>query len=127
MRQVSLGVCAILAGSVLLAAGCKSNLRVPHMGVQRITATPKVGVHVRIENAGSRDAKAPFKVLFRNDATGASTIVPFPHGLKRHQSRPIKAQLPAAVGEMIVVRVDPDDNVNESDENDNTHKKPAPP
>lgn len=127
MRQVPLGVSAILAGSVLLATGCKPNLRIPHMGVKRITATPKVGVHVRVENAGSRDAAKPFKVVFRNHATGASATVPFAHGLKRHQSRPIKAQLPAAAGEMIVVRVDADDHVNESDENDNTRKKPAPP
>jgi len=127
MQRISLTVCVLLAGGLAMAAGCKSNLRVDHMDVQRITATPKVGVHVRIENAGSRDAKGPFQVLFRNQTTGASTTVPFAQGLKRHQSRLIKAQLHAAVGEMITVRVDPDDYVNESDEHDNAHKKPAPP
>jgi len=127
MRRVSLGLCVILAGGLFLAAGCKPNLRIQHMVVKRITATPKVGVHVRIENDGGGNAKGPFEVLFRNQATSQSTTVPFAHGLKPHQSRLIKAQLNASVGQLIVVRVDPDDYVNESDENDNIQKKHAPP
>jgi len=127
MRRVSLGLCVILAGILLLTTGCKPNLRIQHMAVNRITATPKVGVHVRIENDGGREAKGPFEVLFRNQTTSQSTTVPFAHGLKAHQSRLIKAQLNAAVGEPIIVRVDPDDYVDESDENDNARKKNAPP
>lgn len=126
MRRTRLFPCLILAGGLALAAGCKPNLRVDHMHVHHIGG-PNYGVHVVVENEGSGDAKKPFRVLFRNQTTGSPPkFVDFSHGLKHKTKRPIKEQLTASTNDVIVVRLDVDDNVHESRESDNVRKKPAP-
>ena len=128
MRRMRLGVCVLVIGSLALAAGCKPNLRLSGpVAAQRIGATNNVGVHVVVENDSRRDVKHPFRVGFRRfHPAGPWKFVSFSHGLKRQQKRPIKQLVDAAVGTDLQVRVDFDDNIPESDENDNFKQRPAP-
>ncbi len=132
----------LLAGLVaacLVTAGCtpkgaktvmslvsEPNLEIGHIWFHGISPT-QVGVHARIQNDGNEHATQPFRVLIFNQTTGgAPMVMHFQHGLKADQSRVIHASLAATSGQVIVVRIDPDDHVAESDEGDNVRKKPAP-
>ena len=121
MRRMRPGVCALVIGSLALAAGCKPNLRVKGPVGQTLMG-PDVQVKLTIENDGKRHAKRPFKVGFRRH-TPPSTVwkfVPFGHGLAKGKEREIKVKvLSATTNDKIEIVVDHGHNIKESDEGDN--------
>ena len=129
MRRMSLGLCGLVIGSLVLAAGCKPNLRVAGP-VTKTRVGSDVGVKAVIENADRGDAKDAFKVSFRRlePTVGPWQDVPFAHGLAKHKKREIKALVPnVPPHKKIAIVVDRGDAVHESNEGDNERIFPAPP
>jgi len=131
MRRMSLAVCVLVIGCVVLAAGCKPNLRiVGNPSANRLTPN-KVRVEAVIKNASRGDADHPFKVTIRCPISGAVKDIAFGHGLKKGKSRPINAVIDANntshVGKPIHVHVDPADVIEESNEGDNHKITHVPP
>ena len=129
MRRMSLGLCGLVIGSLVLAAGCKPNLRVAGP-VTKTRVGSDVGVKAVIENADRGDAKDAFKVSFRRlePTVGPWQDVPFAHGLAKHKKREIKALVPNVLPhKKIIIVVDRGDAVRESNEGDNERTFQAPP
>ena len=129
MQRMSLGLCGLVIGSLVVAAGCKPNLRVAGP-VTRTRVGSDVGVKAVIENAGRDDADDAFIVSFRRlePSPGPWQDVPFSHGLAKHKKRQIKALVPnVPPHKKIAIVVDRGDTVRESNEGDNQRIFQAPP
>ena len=129
MRRMNPAVCVLAIGSLVLAAGCKPNLRVAGP-VTRTRVGSDVGVKAVIENDSRGDADDAFVVSFRRlePTPGPWQDVPFAHGLAKHKTREIKALVPNVPPlKKIAVVVDRGDAVRESNEGDNERIFQAPP